>query len=99
MAVIDSLCPEKHSAFESVSLSPRIEMSDSVKDLLKTSCSIFDAFSLAPDEITDMNDTAQLAIFIRGITAALQVYEKFLQLVPLHGTTTGQDISTPCFSV
>ncbi|KAG0714166.1 General transcription factor II-I repeat domain-containing protein 2B [Chionoecetes opilio] len=39
-----------------------------------------------------MKDTAQLAIFIRGVTAALQVYEKFLQPVPLHGTTTGQDI-------
>ncbi|KAG0727706.1 General transcription factor II-I repeat domain-containing protein 2A [Chionoecetes opilio] len=39
-----------------------------------------------------MKDTAQLAILIRGVTAALQVYEEFLQLVPLHGTTTGQDI-------
>ncbi|KAG0708050.1 General transcription factor II-I repeat domain-containing protein 2 [Chionoecetes opilio] len=97
MVVIDSLCPEKHSAFESGSLSPRtvcrrIEMSDSVNDSLKTCCSNFDAFSLALDESTDMKDTAQLAIFIRGVTAALQVYEEFLQLVPLHGTTTGQDI-------
>ena len=38
-----------------------------------------------------MEDTAQLAIFIRGVTVALQVYEEFLQLVPLHGTTAGQD--------
>ncbi|KAG0727272.1 General transcription factor II-I repeat domain-containing protein 2 [Chionoecetes opilio] len=98
MVVIDSLCPEKRSAFESVSLSPRTvcrrieEMSDSVKDWLKTCCSNFDAFSLALDESTDMKDTAQLTIFIRGVTAALQVYEEFLQFVPLHGTTTGQDI-------
>ncbi|KAG0714799.1 General transcription factor II-I repeat domain-containing protein 2 [Chionoecetes opilio] len=97
MVVIDSLCPEKRSAFESVSLSPRtvcrrIEMSHSVNDSLKTCCSNFDAFSLALDESTDMKDTAQLTIFIRGVTAALQVYEEFLQLVPLHGTTTGQDI-------
>ncbi|KAG0721741.1 General transcription factor II-I repeat domain-containing protein 2 [Chionoecetes opilio] len=97
MVVIDSLCPEKRSAFESVSQSPRtvcrrIEMSDSVNDSLKTCCSNFNAFSLALDESTDMKDTAQLVIFIRGVTAALQVYEDFLQLVPLHGTTTGQDI-------
>ena len=39
-----------------------------------------------------MKDTAQLAIFIRGVTAALHVYEEFLQLVPFYGTTTGQDI-------
>ncbi|KAG0718983.1 General transcription factor II-I repeat domain-containing protein 2 [Chionoecetes opilio] len=98
MVVIDSLCPEKRSAFESVSLSPRTvcrrieEMSASVNDSLKTCCSNFDAFSLALDESTDMKDTAQLAIFIRGVTAALQVYEEFLQLVSLDGTTTGQDI-------
>ncbi|KAG0715324.1 General transcription factor II-I repeat domain-containing protein 2 [Chionoecetes opilio] len=98
MVVIDSLCPEKSSAFESVSLSPRTvcrrieEMSDSVSDSLKTCCSNFDAFELALDESTDMKDTAQLAIFILGVTAVLQVYEEFLQLVPSHGTTTGQDI-------
>ncbi|KAG0716588.1 General transcription factor II-I repeat domain-containing protein 2A [Chionoecetes opilio] len=67
-------------------------MSDSVNDSLKTCCSNFDVFSLALDESKDMKDTAQLAIFIRGVTAALQVYEEFLQLVPLHSTTSGQDI-------
>lgn len=36
---------------------------------------------------TDMKDTALLAIFVRD----LQVCEKFLRLVPLHGTITGQD--------
>ncbi|KAG0712678.1 General transcription factor II-I repeat domain-containing protein 2A [Chionoecetes opilio] len=107
MVVIDSLCPEKRSAFESVSLSPRTvcrrieEMSDSVNDSLKTCCSNFDAFSLALDESTNMKDTTQLAIFIRGVSAALQVYEEFLQLVPLHGTTIIgiKTSSTPCFSV
>ena len=67
-------------------------MSDSVNDLLKACCSNFDAFSLALGESTDMRYTAQLVIFIRGVTAALRVYEEFFQLVPLHGTTTGQDI-------
>ena len=34
----------------------------------------------------------QLAIFIRRVTVAFQVYEEFLQLVSLRSTTTGQDI-------
>ena len=37
-----------------------------------------------------MKDTAQLTIFIHGVTAALKVYEEFHQLVPLHGTTIKQ---------
>ena len=44
------------------------------------------------DESTDMKDTAKLVIFIHGVSAALQANEEFLQLVPLHGNTTGQDI-------
>ena len=63
MAVIDSLCPEKRSAFENVSLTLRTvcccieEMSDSLNDSLKTCyCSNFDAFSLGLDESTDMKD-------------------------------------------
>ncbi|XP_076059507.1 general transcription factor II-I repeat domain-containing protein 2-like [Oratosquilla oratoria] len=77
LAVVDSVRPEQRSAFESVSLS---------------SPSNFVAFSLALDERTDTNDTAQLTVFIRGVTADLQVCEEFLQLVPPLGTTTGQDI-------
>ena len=95
---LDSLCPEKLSAFKSMNLSfctvcRRIEeMSESVNDSLKTCCLNFYALSLVLDVSNNVKDTDQLAIFIRGVTAALHVYEEFLQLVPLHGTTTGQDI-------
>ena len=98
IAVVDCVCPEKRSAFESVSLSSRTvrrrieEMSNNVQDSLKSRSSTLVTFSLALDESTDTKDTAQLAIFIRGVTSELLVYEEFLQLVPLHSTTTGQDI-------
>lgn len=98
LAVVDSVCPEQRSAFENVSLSSRTvrrrieDMSDNVHDSLKTRSSNFVAFSLALDESTDTKDTAQLSVFIRGVTADLQVCEEFLQLVPLRDTTTGQDI-------
>ncbi|XP_076054348.1 general transcription factor II-I repeat domain-containing protein 2-like [Oratosquilla oratoria] len=103
LTVVDSIYPEQRSAFESVSLLShtdrrRIEdMSDNVHDSLKTHSSNFIAFSLALDESTDTKDMAQLAVFIRGITTDLQVCEEFLQLVPLHGTTTGQDICDVVF--
>ncbi|XP_076041831.1 general transcription factor II-I repeat domain-containing protein 2-like [Oratosquilla oratoria] len=98
LAVVDSVCPEQRSAFESVNLSSRTvrrrieDMSDNVHNSFKKHSSMFVAFSLALDKSTDTKDTAQLVFFIRGVTADLQVCEEFLQLVPLRGTTTGQDI-------
>ncbi|XP_035990681.1 general transcription factor II-I repeat domain-containing protein 2A-like isoform X2 [Fundulus heteroclitus] len=50
------------------------------------------AFSLAVDESTDDVDTAHLSIFIRGVKPDLSVTEELLDIVALHGTTTGRDI-------
>ena len=49
-------------------------------------------FIVAIDESTDVCDTAQLAIFIRGVTKGFEVVEELLDLCPMKGTTTGQDI-------
>lgn len=38
------------------------------------------------------SDTAQLAVFIRGVDDKLNITEEFLDLIPLKGTTTGLDI-------
>ena len=98
VAVVDSVCHEERSVFESVRLSSstvrrRIEeMSDKVHDSLKIRISTLVAFSLALDESTDTEDTAQLAVFIRGVTADLNVCEEFHQSITLRGTTTGKDI-------
>ncbi|XP_056642605.1 general transcription factor II-I repeat domain-containing protein 2A-like [Diorhabda sublineata] len=46
----------------------------------------------ALDESTDLSDTAQLAIFIRGIDKEFTVTEELLSLQPLKATTTGEDI-------
>ena len=73
------------------------EMSDNVHYSLKIRISTLVAFFLALDESTDAKDTAQLAVFIRGVTAELNVCEEFLQLVPLRGTTTGKDIFDAMF--
>ena len=101
VAVVDSVCPEQRSVFESVSLSSRTvrrridEMSDNVYDSLKTRISTLVAFALALDESTDTKDTAQLAIFIHWVTADLTVCEEFrCAALPL-----GKTYLTRCFSV
>ncbi|GBP50308.1 General transcription factor II-I repeat domain-containing protein 2 [Eumeta japonica] len=46
----------------------------------------------ALDESTELSNTAQLAIFIRGVHKVFTVTEKLLALQPLKGTTTGEDV-------
>ncbi|XP_052121419.1 general transcription factor II-I repeat domain-containing protein 2-like [Frankliniella occidentalis] len=92
------MCPEMVSRFQAVSLSPNT-ISERAKDIsadlegqLRHKCSKFVFFSLALDESTDVVDTAQLAIFVRGVDEAMVVTEELLTLVPLKGTTLGKDI-------
>ena len=47
-------------------------------------------FSNALDESTDLSNTAQLAIFIRGVDDDFNVTEELLELVPKKGTTTNR---------
>lgn len=98
LAVVDIVCPEKKSLFASISLSGRTvtrrieEMSADVKSCLMDACSELQYFSIAVDESTDLSDTAQLAVFMRGVTSGFQVFEEFIQLIHLKDTVTGGDI-------
>jgi hypothetical protein len=92
------LCPEQIKKFKSVSLSrntvaSRInEIADNLRIQLSSTISTFGAYSIAIDESTDVQDIAQLAIFIRGCNVKLKVTEELLEIVPMHDTTTGADI-------
>ncbi|XP_042238726.1 general transcription factor II-I repeat domain-containing protein 2B-like [Homarus americanus] len=52
----------------------------------------FEYYSLALDESCDVRDTAQLLIFIRGITKYFEVTEEMVSMQSLKGTTTGEDL-------
>ena len=101
LAVADSICPEKKKEFANISLSARTvsrrveEMATDVRLTLKDHLKTFTCFSVALDESTDVKDTSQLVVFIRGVTEDMQVNEEFLGLVPLKSTTTGQNTGCP----
>ncbi|XP_078495376.1 general transcription factor II-I repeat domain-containing protein 2A-like [Ciona intestinalis] len=83
--------------FEEVSLSRRtvarrIEaMGENLTSQLKGHVLSFQLFSLALDESTDIDDTAQLLIFVRGISENFEITEELLSMESMKGTTTGKD--------
>ena len=92
------LCPESKSKFENIILSRRkvtrrVELID--KDLtnhLNKKAESFKFYSLALDGSTDIKDTAQLLIFVRGITDNFEITEEFLAMESMRGTMRGVDL-------
>lgn len=70
------------------------EISQQLKQNLQQKINKCVYYSLAVDESTDINDVAQVLIFIKFIDADFNVEEDILNLVPLYGTTTGEDLFT-----
>jgi hypothetical protein len=44
------------------------------------------------DESCDISDTAQMAVFIRGVDEEYEITEELCSLVPILGTTTDKDL-------
>jgi hypothetical protein len=68
------------------------EIGKNLQDQLLNISKSFQWFSLALDESTDIQDTAQLPIFIRGIDQQFIITEELLSMESLKDTTTGQDL-------
>ena len=98
LAVVDVVCPEKAQLFRNISLSARTvtrricEISNDVKRQQVEKLNSLRYYSIAIDESTDVTDTAQLAVFIRGVNDNFEIFDSFVRLVPLKDTTTGADI-------
>ena len=96
--VADQVCPAHRQKFEEVSLSRktaarRIEaIGEDQTSPLKGLVPSFQLFSLALDESTDIDDTAQLLIFVRCITENFEITEELLSLESMKDITTGEDI-------
>ena len=73
-----------HTRIDSLSEDISQSLSDKIKD--------FVAWTFATDESTDQKDTAQLAIFVKGVDIDLNETEEFLALQSMKDTTTGGDI-------
>ncbi|XP_066515342.1 general transcription factor II-I repeat domain-containing protein 2A-like [Hoplias malabaricus] len=92
------VCPEKKGQFSNISLSAdtvaeRIsDLSSDVYDQLCEKAKRFSVYSVALDESTDITDTAQLAIYVRGVDDNFEVTEELLTVIPMHGQTTAQEI-------
>ena len=76
-----------------MTISRRIDnLSTDLKLTLEKRASEFEYYSLALDESTDAIDTAQLAVFVRGIDSKFNLTEELANLHSLHDKTTGIDI-------
>ncbi|KAK7893660.1 hypothetical protein WMY93_022812 [Mugilogobius chulae] len=95
---VSLMCPSQARTFAQLSLSRntvtrRIEdMSRDIKEQFKAKSSGFAAFSLACDESTDISDSAQLLIFIRGVSDSMEITQELAGVETLRGTTKSEDL-------
>ncbi|CAI9725739.1 transcription factor II-I repeat domain-containing 2-like [Octopus vulgaris] len=95
---VSVVCSEVKSKVEAISLSRRTivrridAIAVNIHEQLLTASGRFQWFSIALDESTDIQDTAQLLIYIREIDENFEITEELLSMASLKDTTTGKDL-------
>ncbi len=95
-AAVELLASDKVKLFQSSSLSRRTvaerntDMAQDIETTLNDTAKKFQFFSLACDETTAITNTAQLVIFVRGISFEFETTEELLSMQAMHGTTKGE---------
>ncbi|KAK1336736.1 hypothetical protein QTO34_002771 [Cnephaeus nilssonii] len=98
LSAAEILCPEQRQVFANINLTGNIaeqhvaNVTESLQDTLQEKAKSFVAFSIAAHESIYINNTPQLAVFIRGVDETFDVTEELLDMVPLTGTTSGNDL-------
>ena len=96
--VAAEMCPNMAKEFDKISLSRwtvarRIDsLAEDICETLKDKVKNFISWSFATDESTDRRDTAQLAIFVKGVDQNLNETEELLSLQSMKDTTTGNEL-------
>ena len=100
-SIIEIICPAQSREISKVSLSGqtvacRIEdLSTDIFETFQHKCNNFVFYSVvAMDESTDSSDTAQVAIFIRGINENFEIVEELAALVGLKDCTKAANLYT-----
>ena len=81
LKVADVVCPEKKELFSGISLSARAvarrieDLAENVRSDLNDILNSLEYYSIAIDKSTDMKDTCQLAVFVRGVTPNLILWK------------------------
>ena len=92
--VFRNICPEKLKILNNISPSRQTitrrtcDIADDLSLPLTEKIKAFQYYSIAIDESTDISQTAQLAIFIRGIDNDFLDTEELLDIYPMQGRTT-----------
>ena len=74
-------------------ITSRVEdIGSDINDQLKSDIEKYVSVSLALDESTDIGSTAQLLIFIRGVTENFQSFEELFAMISLKDRTRGSDL-------
>lgn len=98
IAAVEEIAPDKCSAFKEISLSrPTIarrveDIGQNLQGQLQTKAETFSFFALALDESTDICDTAQLLIFVRGIDQEFTITEELASLQSMKDRTSADDL-------
>ena len=97
--IANSMCPEHKTKMDSIALSKKTgfkraeKISDDLMSQRKDTNKQFLLYSLTLDESTDVQDTAQLLVFIRGMGANFQLTENILSVESLKT----QQLVRTCF--
>lgn len=98
LKTVEEICPDKVSLFSAISLSPNTvarrteDLGANIIRQFTYAASGFECFSIALDESTDVSDSAQVLLFVRGVSNSFEITEELAAVHSMESTVTGGDL-------